>query len=59
MYGQLEPEYPVYLQEQPANYSNGSGSLIIWLNDKQFARAEKRFQKYMQRQQKKLNKNKN
>tara|TARA_R100000315_G_C5165534_1_gene95435 strand:+ start:37 stop:207 length:171 start_codon:yes stop_codon:yes gene_type:complete len=44
--------------EKPTTYSNGSGRGFAWLNDKQFARAEKKFQKYMQRQQKKLNKNK-
>ncbi len=52
IYGQLEPL-------KPSTYSNGSGRQFNWLNDKQFARAEKSFQKYMQRQQKKLNKNKN
>ena len=46
IYGQLEPL-------KPSTYSNGSGRKINWLNNKQFAQAEKRFQKYMQRQQKK------
>ena len=58
MYGQLEPEWPVYIQKQPVNYSNGSARQIEWLTDKQFDRASKKFKKYMDKERKKLNKNK-
>tara|TARA_R100001509_G_scaffold111400_1_gene66894 strand:- start:1058 stop:1216 length:159 start_codon:yes stop_codon:yes gene_type:complete len=47
IYGKLEPD-------KPSTHSNGSGRGFAWLNDKQFARAEKKFQKYMERQRKKL-----
>ena len=58
LYGELEPDYPYHvdLEKKPANYSNGSGRGYVMLNDKQFARASKKFQKYMEKQRKKSNK---
>ena len=54
-----EVKWPVYLEtKQAKNYSNGSARQIEWLSDKQFDRASKKFQKYMDKQRKKLNKNK-
>ena len=50
VYGNLEPD-------KPCTYSNGSGRGYVMLNDKQFARASKKFQKYMKKQRKKSNKN--
>ena len=49
MYGKLEPD-------KPCTYSNGSGRGYLILNDKQFARASKKFEKYMAKQRKKLKK---
>ena len=49
MYGKLEPD-------KPSIYSNGSGRGYVMLNDKQFARASKKFEKYMEKQRKKSNK---
>ena len=49
-YGKLEPD-------KPYTYSNGSGRGYVILNDKQFARASKKFQKYIEKQRKKFNQN--
>ena len=49
VYGELEPDKPSY-------YSNGSGRGYVMLNDKQFAKALKKFQKHMEKQRKKSNK---
>ena len=59
LYGKLEPDLlstnaKYSYQEQPANYSNGSGRQIEWLSDKKFKRAENKFEKYMAKQRKKL-----
>ena len=59
MYGPLEPDTRLTIakhsyQKPPANYSNGSGRQIEWLSDKKFKRAEKKFEKYMAKQRKKL-----
>ena len=43
MYGKLEPD-------KPSIYSNGSGRGYVMLNDKQFAKASKKFQKHMEKQ---------
>ena len=53
MYGNEEPKYPVYLQKQLANYSNGSGRQIKWLTDKQFDKASKKFQNELQKRKNK------
>ena len=46
-----EVKWPVYLEtKQAKNYSNGSGRGYVMLNDKQFARALKKFQKHMEKQ---------
>ena len=46
VYGELEPD-------KPSIYSNGSGRGYVMLNDKQFAKALKKFQKHMEKQIKK------
>ena len=46
MYGKLEPD-------KTSIYSNGSGRGYVMLNDKQFAKASKKFQKHMEKQIKK------
>ena len=43
VYGNLEPN-------KPCTYLNGSGRGYVMLNDKQFARALKKFQKHMEKQ---------
>ena len=48
MYGKLETD-------MPCTHSNGSGRGYVMLNDKRFARASKKFQKYMEKQRKKSN----
>ena len=53
MYGDTEPKYPVYICEQPKNYSNGSGREIKWLTNKQFDKASKKFEKQLQKRKNK------
>ena len=43
MYGKLETD-------KPCTHSNGSGRGYVMLNDKQFAKASKKFQKHMEKQ---------
>ena len=47
-----EVKWPVYIQKQPVNYSNGSARQIEWLTDKQFERAAKKSQKELQKRRK-------
>jgi len=53
MYGNQEPKYPVYLQKQLANDSNGSATQIKWLTTKQFDKASKKFEKQLQKRKNK------
>ena len=51
-----EVKWPVYIQKQPVNYSNGSARQIEWLTDKQFERAAKKSQKELQKRRKNVRK---
>ena len=51
-----EVKWPVYIQKQPVNYSNGSARQIEWLTDKQFERAAKKLQKELQKRRKNVRK---
>ena len=44
-----EPKWPVYLQKQPKNYSNGSATKLRKLKPKQFERESKRLAKILEK----------
>ena len=44
-----EPKWPVYLEEQPKNYSNGSATKLRKLKPKQFERESKRLAKILEK----------
>ena len=47
-----EPKWPVYLQKQPKNYSNGSATKLRKLKPKQFERDSKRLAKILEKRKK-------
>ena len=47
-----ETKWPVYLQKQPKNYSNGSATKLRKLKPKQFERESKRLAKILEKRKK-------
>jgi len=47
-----EPKWPVYLQKQSKNYSNGSATQLRKLKSKQFERECKRLAKILEKRKK-------
>ena len=47
-----EPKWPVYLQKQPKNYSNGSATQLRKLKTKQFEKESKRLAKILEKRKK-------
>jgi len=47
-----EPKWPVYLQKQQKNYSNGSATQLRKLKPKQFERESKKVAKILEKRKK-------
>ena len=52
-YGSMKVKYPVYLEKQAKNYSNGSASQFVKLTPKQFEKESKRYAKILEKRSKK------